>query len=42
MNDTADLLVGLERAEAEREALALRLAVIADAGAERVNAGPGG
>jgi hypothetical protein len=38
MNDTADLLVRLEQAEAERDALTLRLAVISDAGIERVPA----
>ena len=38
MNDTADLLVRLERVEAERDALALRLALIADAGIEHVPA----
>jgi DNA-binding XRE family transcriptional regulator len=38
MNDTAELLIRLEQAEAERDTLALRLAVIGDAGIERVPA----
>jgi DNA-binding Xre family transcriptional regulator len=38
VNDTADLVIRLEQAEAERDALALRLAMITDAGIERVPA----
>jgi DNA-binding XRE family transcriptional regulator len=38
MNDTPDLLLRLEKVEAERDALALRLAVLEDAGVERVPA----